>query len=73
MHHGQRGVLWLQVLYAAVDVAYMHTLAEVLHEPLTDALKAKVAEVSEERVRWCEGDMDATLPGGNTRAIAPLF
>lgn len=64
----------MQVLYAAVDVAYMHQLADIVHEPLTADLKGKVAQASEERAAWCEGDQDATLPdAGGERAIAPVI
>jgi hypothetical protein len=56
-----------------MDVAYMHRLAEVVHDPLTDELKAKVLQLSDERVRWFEEPDERALHDGGERAVAPLL
>lgn len=68
-----RPLLPAQVTYAAVDVAYMHRLAELLHDPLPPKLRAIVLEHSAKRVAWYDETDEVALHDGSSKAIAPVF
>lgn len=61
------------IIYAAMDVAYMHTLAERIHSGLTPELKDVVLAESDKRALWYNEDDERALYDGGEKAVAPSF
>lgn len=62
-----------QVIYAAMDVAYMHRLAEKLHSGLTPELKEVVDAESTKRALFFNETDEKALYDGTEKAVAPQF